>query len=131
METFIKGLRMKKVFIDSETCGLHSMPVLLQYALEDGPIELYDIWNEPVQKTLDLIESWLGYCTVGFNCAFDWFQIVKIYTTFRLCPPDWIPREHIDEIAILEKEARDGPCLKPASALDLMLHSRNQIASYN
>ena len=79
------------------------MPVLLQYALEDGPITLYDIWNEPIQKTLDLIESWLGYCIVGFNCAFDWFHIVKIYTTFRLCPPDWIPRDHIDEIAILEK----------------------------
>ena len=115
---------MKKLYLDSETCGLHSMPVLLQYALEDGPIVLYDIWTEPVANTLALIESWLDYCIVGFNLTFDWFQIAKIYTTFKLCPPDWIPREHIEEIAILEKEARDGPCVKPAGALDLMLHSR-------
>ena len=115
---------MQKLYIDSETCGLHSMPVLLQYALEDGPITLYDIWNEPIRKTLDLIESWLGYCIVGFNLSFDWFHIVNIYSTFRLCPPDWIPREHIDEIAIFEKEARDGLCVKPAGALDLMLHNR-------
>jgi hypothetical protein len=115
---------MKKLYLDSETCGLHSMPVLLQYALEDGPIVLYDIWNEPVGKTLQLIESWLGYCIVGFNLSFDWFQIAKLYTIWRLLPPEWIPREHIDEIAVMEPEGRDGPCVKPAGALDLMLHSR-------
>lgn len=115
---------MLKLYLDSETCGLHSMPVLLQYALEDGPISLYDIWDEPVGKTLQLIESWLGYCIVGFNLSFDWFQIAKLYTIWRLLPPEWIPREHIDEIAIFEPEGRDGPCVKPAGALDLMLHSR-------
>ncbi len=115
---------MKKLFLDSETCGLHSMPVLLQYALEDGPIALYDIWNEPVGKTLDLIESWLGYCIVGFNLSFDWFQIAKLYTIWLLLPREWIPREHINEIAMLEPEGRDGPCVKPAGSLDLMLHSR-------
>lgn len=117
-------MNLQKLYLDSETCGLHSMPVLLQYALEDGPIHLYDIWNEPIHKTLALIESWLQYCIVGFNLSFDWFQIVKIYTIFRLCPPEWIPREHIEEIAQLEPEGRDGPCLKPAGSLDLMLHSR-------
>jgi len=115
---------VEKLYLDSETVGLHSMPVLLQYALEDGPISLYDIWNEPVGKTLKLIESWLGYCIVGFNLSFDWFQISKLYTIWRLLPPEWIPREHIDEIAIMEPEGRDGPCVKPAGALDLMLHSR-------
>ena len=32
--------------------------------------------------------------------------------------------EHINEIALLEPKAQDGPCVKPASALDLLLHSR-------
>jgi hypothetical protein len=100
------------------------MPVLLQFALEDGPITLYDIWLEPVGKTLDLIESWLKYCIVGFNLSFDWFQIAKLYTIWLLLPRDWIPRDHIEEIAMLEPEGRDGPCVKPAGALDLMLHSR-------
>jgi hypothetical protein len=100
------------------------MPVLLQYALEDGPISLYDIWLEPVGKTLDLIDSWLQYCIVGFNLSFDWFQIAKLYTIWLLLPREWIPKDHIEEIAALEPEGRDGPCVKPAGALDLMLHSR-------
>ncbi len=115
---------MKKLYLDSETCGLHSMPVLLQFAVEDGPISLYDIWTEPVGKTLRLVESWLDYCIVGFNLAFDVFQLVKLYTIFRLCPIDWIPKEHINEIAAKEMAGRDGPALKFASALDLMLVSR-------
>jgi DNA polymerase I-like protein with 3'-5' exonuclease and polymerase domains len=113
-----------KVYLDTETCGLYGMPVLLQYAFDDGPINLYEIWHRPISETLSLIESFLPHTVVGFNLAFDWFQIVKVYTTFRLCPGDWIPAEHIDEIAMLEPAAQDGPCLKPASALDLMLHSR-------
>ena len=52
------------------------------------------------------------------------FHVCKIYTIFRLCDPDWIPEEHIDEIAMLEPQGQDGPCVKPAAALDLMLHSR-------
>lgn len=115
---------MSKLYLDSETCGLHGMPVLFQYAVEDGPIVLYDIWKEPIGKTLDLIEWFCEHTIVGFNLAFDFFHLVKTYTVFRLCPRDWIPEEHIDEMAVLEPEAQDGPCLKPASALDLMLHSR-------
>jgi len=115
---------MSKVFIDSETCGLHSMMVLLQYAEEDGPIHLYDVWKRPIRETLRLIEWLCEHTVVGFNLAFDWFQIVKVYTTFRLADPDWNPEEHIDEIALLEPQAQEGPCVKPASALDLLLHSR-------
>ena len=115
---------MMKLYLDSETCGLHSMPVLFQFAIEDGGIELYDVWKEPIGKTLALIESWLDKTIVGFNLAFDWFQIVKTYTIFRLCDPNWIPLDHIDEIAMREPEGRDGPCIKPAGALDLMCHSR-------
>jgi hypothetical protein len=100
------------------------MPVLLQYAVNDGPITLYNVWKEPIRKTLALIEEFCEDTIVGFNLAFDWFQIVKTYTIFRLCNPDWSPQEHINEIAAKEMEGRDGPCVKPASALDLMLHSR-------
>jgi hypothetical protein len=115
---------MSKVYVDSETCGLHSMMVLLQYAEEDGPIHLYDVWKRPIRETLRLIEWLCENTVVGFNLAFDWFQIVKTYTTFRLANPDWFPEEHIDEIAMLEPAAQEGPCVKPAGALDLLLHSR-------
>lgn len=117
-------MQPKKLYLDSETCGLFGMPVLLQYAIEDGPIELYDIWYKPVKETLQLIEWMLGYTIVGFNLVFDFFMLVKLYTVFRLCDPNWIPIEHIDEIALLEPEAQDGPCIKPVGALDLLLHSR-------
>jgi hypothetical protein len=115
---------MHKIYIDSETCGLHSMPVLLQYAVDDGPIRLYDIWKHPVGETLELLEWIAANTVVGFNLVFDWFHCCKIYTIWRLCPGDWIPEQHIEEIAQLEPRGMDGPCLKPVSALDLMLHSR-------
>lgn len=115
---------MQKLYLDSETCGLHGMPVLLQFAVEDGPIELYELWTKPIRETLKLIEWFCENVVIGFNLSFDWFHICKTYTTFRLCNPDWIPLEHINEIALLEPKAQDGPCVKPASALDLLLHSR-------
>lgn len=115
---------MAKVYLDTETCGLHGMPVLLQYAVDRGPITLYELWRRPVGETLDLIEWLMTQTIVGFNLAFDMFHLVKFYTVLRLCPNDWIPEEHIDEIAMKEVEAQKGPALKPASALDLLLHSR-------
>lgn len=115
---------MRKLYIDTETCGLHSFMVLLQYAWDDGPIHLYNVWKEPVWKTLELIESFLDGCIVGFNLTFDWYHLNKLYTIFSLLPPDWIPEEHIDEIAEIEPQGRDAKCIKPASAMDLMLHGR-------
>lgn len=115
---------LTRYYIDSETCGLHSMMVLFQYAENDGPIELYHIWKEPVWKTLALFEKIANGVVVGFNLSFDWFHVVKIYTIWRLLPPDWIPEEHIHEIAMIEAQGQDGPCIKPRSACDLLLHSR-------
>jgi hypothetical protein len=118
------------IFLDSETVGRHGFIVLLQYAVDDGEIELCSVWTQPVGKTLELIEFIVnhegGIC--GFNLSFDWFHICKLYTTFKLFAEkygyDEYPEDHIDDIAILEQEARDGPCLKPKTALDLMLHAR-------
>ena len=115
---------MSKVYLDTETCGLHSMMVLLQYAEEDGSIQLHEVWRRPILETLRLIEWLTEHTVVGFNIAFDWFHVAKTYTVFRLADPDWIPAEHVNEIALLEPQGQDGPCVKPACALDLMLHSR-------
>lgn len=112
---------MQRLVYDTETVGFHGMPVLLQYKLDNDEIKLHEFWRTPVQESLELIEFIMGCCNVGFNLAFDHFHLSKIYTTFLLCDPDWIPEDHIDEIAMLEPKARFGPCLKPASALDLML----------
>ena len=115
------------IFIDTETCGLHGMAVLIQYAEDDGgEIILYEVWQESVQKTLDLI-AW--FCTKDlcfFNATFDWFHLVKLYLTFSLIEDkDVWPETIIDEIAYLEKDARDiNLCLKPKSCIDLLLYAR-------
>lgn len=114
----------RQVFIDSETCGLHSMMVLWQFAIDDGPIYLYNIWKEPVWKTLELFELLMQLDYVGFNLSFDHFHVAKIYTIWKLLPEDWIPEEHIGEIALFEPHGQDGPCIKPKRAMDLLLHSR-------
>jgi hypothetical protein len=66
------------------------MMVLLQYAVEDGPITLYEVWRRPIRETLALIEWICQQTVVGFNLSFDWFHLCKTYTIFRLCDPDWI-----------------------------------------
>ena len=54
-------MSLKRLYADTETCGLHSMPVLLQYAVEDGPITLHEIWRQPIRKTLSTIEWMLEH----------------------------------------------------------------------
>ncbi len=114
------------LFYDTETCGLYGMPVLLQYAVDDGDIKLWDIWRERIVDTLELIEWMMDQDVCGFNLAFDHFQLVKCYTTFSLYNnPDAIPSDHIDELAVIEESARFlDLCLKPKSACDIMLHAR-------
>ena len=119
------GTERSLIFLDSETCGLHSMMVLLQWAEgPDGDIKLWEIWNKPVGETLEVLEWMADNIVIGFNLAFDWFHIQKIHAIWSKLPQDWIPAEHINEIAAVEDSARDCKCLKPFSALDLMLYSR-------
>jgi len=114
----------KLLYLDCESAGLHSMMVLLQYAVEDGPIILYEIWKEPVKTTLELIEYICQHTVVFFNAAFDWYHLAKIYTIWSLLPSDWVPEEHIEEIAQIEPKGINGPCIKPAGVMDLFLYSR-------
>lgn len=117
------------IFLDTETCGLHGFAVLLQWAKDDGPINLWSLWIEPVGDTLDLLEEIANDDVCGFNLTFDWFHIAKIYTTFKLFADkfgfDACPVDHIDDVAELESEARTVDfTIKPRSACDLMLHAR-------
>ncbi len=117
-----------KAFIDCETCGFHGMAVTLQYAFDEGEIKIWEFWREPIQDSLALIKKITECEVIGFNLAFDWFHLCKIYTTFAAAAVklglDAFPDEHIDEMAVFEKAGRDGPCLKPVKALDLMTHAR-------
>ncbi|KKK72663.1 hypothetical protein LCGC14_2901640, partial [marine sediment metagenome] len=113
------------IYLDTETCGLHGMIVLIQYAEDDGEIKLFDVWKEPVEKTLRLLEWFADNELCFFNAAFDWFHLYKLYTVWAELPGDWIPEDHIEEIAIVEEAARlSALCLKPKSCCDLMLLSK-------
>lgn len=117
-----------KVFLDTETCGLHGMPIIVQYAFDNGPIEIHNFWTQEIRKSLELIRKFMECEVIGFNLAFDHFHLCKIYTTLELLAQqvgeDEYPDEHINSVALLEERARNGPCLKPKAAFDLMLHAR-------
>jgi hypothetical protein len=117
---------MRKLYLDTETCGFHGLPVLIQYAYDDGDIHLFEPWTRPARESCELISEFMQHALIGFNLSFDMFQLCKLYTVFNLLPGDAIPAENIPLIAALEPAGRDGPCVKPASALDLMLISRQE-----
>lgn len=118
-------MRRNCFYIDTETVGFHGLPVLIQYAFEDGPIILHEPWRVPVSDTLALIEKFADSTCVFFNASFDWFQLCKLYTTWKLLPADAIPAAlPVLQVAEAERDARDGDCVKPRDVLCLMLHSR-------
>jgi len=118
-------MRTNCIYLDSETCGFHGLPVLIQYAYDGGPITLWEPWLNYPRNTLDLIEKILDKTLIGFNLCFDHFHLCKLYTTFRLLPLNELPVNlPVLQVAKAERDGRDGPCLKPRGALDLMLHSR-------
>lgn len=110
---------------DCETTGFCGPAVLIQWAEDDGPVNLHSVWTVPIRDTLELIEHFCKQEVCGFNLVFDWFQICKLYTTLRLMSDkSRVPLDCVDEFAYHEPEARFGPCLKPKAACDVMLHAR-------
>lgn len=114
------------IFFDTETCGFHGPAVLIQWAEGDGEIHLHSVFKEPVWATLELIQKFCNHPEgiVGFNLGFDWFHICQTYTTLLHLDRNSYPEDCIEAYALAEPIARDGPCLKPVKAHDLMLHAR-------
>jgi hypothetical protein len=110
-------------FLDTESVGLVGPTVLIQYAVDDGPVRVHEPWRRPVRDTLWLIERFVESDAVcGFNLVFDWFHLQRLYCIFRLLPLDVPPT--VEGWLSVERAAVNGPCVKPRSALDLMLHAR-------
>lgn len=116
-----------RIYLDVETVGFHGPIVLVQYAIEDGPIQMHTVWNTPVIETLALLRQLCAFTVVGFNLTFDWFHVCQMYTTLveyvntggdPYEPPD------VEHYAASEPAARDRNCLKPYSAIDVFLWAR-------
>lgn len=123
-------------FADVESCGLHGVPVILQYAIHDGPVNVHHLWTEPIDSTLDLIEHMVDGCVIAHNIRFDWFHISKFYNMLN-----WICKTRksyerpidlpIELMAEAEWQSQFGPCLKPAGAVDtLLLASKGEDQSF-
>jgi hypothetical protein len=111
--------------IDTETCGFQGLITLIQYAFEDDTPTLHNLWDVPVRDTLELIEKFCEKTCVFFNANYDWFHLAKVYTMWLLLPPDAVPRDiSMDILVRAERDARDGPCIKPHDIMCLMIHSR-------
>jgi hypothetical protein len=116
---------MKTYFVDTETIGFHGLPVLLQYAIDDGPVETIDLWEHPFRETLALLRDMMASKYVGFNNVFDIFHINKLWNIWKAFENSpLLPISLIDQIAVEEERARDGDCVVPACGVDLMIHAR-------
>lgn len=111
------------IYLDCETCGLHGVAVILQYAVDSGPVFVHEFWNTPVQDSMHLIESICEHTVVGFNLSFDWFHLQKLYNMFELIGDKTKP-PIIEEMSNVEINARDGSCVKPKDAIDVFLYYR-------
>jgi len=120
---------MKGITLDTETCGLHGPIVLLQWAQDDGPVQMLETWREPAQKVLETLEFLTTDRIIGFNLTFDWFHICQMYTTLKVYLDRWptMKDHNIDPEMYAECEplGRDLDCLKPPGACDVMISARN------
>ena len=117
-------MALKKLYLDRKRAA-SSDAVLFQYAVEEGPITLYEVWRHPIGETLDLIEWFCDACR-------RWLQSLLRLVHGRQDLHDLpaLParldsvRAHQRNRHASKLQAQNGPCVKPAAALDLMLHSR-------
>lgn len=117
------------VTLDTESCGFTGPVTLIQWAEGlDGEVKLFSPERESIRDTLALVEFIISRPVLGFNLAHDVFKLCQTWTTLKVLGHrvgyDQKPIDHVDEHALCEPLAFDGPCLKPASALDLMLFAR-------
>ena len=46
----------QNLFLDSETCGLYGIAVLLQWQVDDGEIVLWEVFKESFDDTIAILE---------------------------------------------------------------------------
>lgn len=96
------------IFLDIESCGFTGPPLTIQWAEDDGPIHIHDVW-EDTAATVKLIERLCSTTVCAYNLPFDWFHVQRLYDVLA-GPSTW------------SEVVPGGPCVKPQGALDLYLH---------
>lgn len=101
----------------------------MQYAVNDGPIQIHEFWKATIAENIKLLDLIADNCVIGFNLAFDWFMLHKWRNMMQIGLERFGPHtapwdEDYTEWANIEYDALSGPCFKPRSCFDLMLHAR-------
>ena len=114
---------MLTYFTDTETIGFHGIPVLLQYAINSGPVILHHLWRQPIAKSLAVIEDITNNRVVAHNLRFDWFHLAKFYNTFTQAPDHGLtPLDYsVEQWVEWEWESQFGVCLRPHAAVDTLI----------
>lgn len=103
------------------------MPVLLQFAINQGPVILHHLWQQPIYKTISIIEDIVNNRVVAHNLRFDWFHLSKFYNTFiQIEDKSITPLEYLDQFGFaalveLEWNSQFGVCLRPHAAVDTLI----------
>jgi len=116
-------------FWDTETCGFHGMPVLLQWAIDNEKPNIMDLWRVPARDSLKLINDLVEHPdgNVLFNATFDLFHVIKWHTTLTtlinvMGDDDFLPMDYVDAMALAEERARFAKyTLKFHKLVDLMI----------
>lgn len=121
-------MTIKTVYVDTETCGLSGVPVLLQYAVDDGLVKIVHLWSTPIREIMELIEFFVDNRVVAHNLRFDWFHLSKLYgmcakvRDTRLGDIESCLSYYDKEYLVyLEWESQFGHCLKPRAAVDTLI----------
>lgn len=125
---------MRTAYIDTETLGLYSPMVTLQYKFSDddnGPT-LYCPWRNPASKTIELIEKIVDSRVVAHNLTFDWQKLQQFYCALKQVSKytngrDFLPINHIDDMARGIYAGRNEYCLKPLAAVCTLLLCQKQL----
>lgn len=114
------------IFLDTETIGLTSPLILIQYSVDFGKPVLWPVWQMPVSKTIKLLEAFCKHTVIAWNLSFDWFQVNKWYNIFKEYQRRF-PDLEAPDVQLMWEAEQSTPrnyCLKPKQALDLMVIAR-------
>jgi hypothetical protein len=108
-------------FMDTESIGYYGPTVLIQWAIDDGPIQVHNIFQRTAYETCRLIELMCEHTVVGFNLAHDNFHINRTYGVLKQLPPSKIPTAL--DIYDWENESicHDAYCVKPKNCIDYLV----------
>jgi hypothetical protein len=108
------------LYLDSEGIGFTGPSLLWQYAVDDGPIRMHDVFLKPVSETLELLEWFTTQEPCAWHMAFDWFHVVQQFNVMKQISNKSVPPFPMEYYNI----ERKNPCthfLRPKAALDLMI----------